>query len=111
MTAIATPARRSPAATKAEGVVRTARHLYYFNGSGPWPGVTSITRVLDAPALTNWKLGEVARSAVENAERLVDTGERPPGYRPDTARRIVAAKREATKASRNAQRTPSGGMR
>ena len=50
MTAIATPARRSPAATKAEGVVRTARHLYYFNGQGPWPGVTSITRVLDAPA-------------------------------------------------------------
>ncbi len=24
--------------------------------------------MLDAPALTNWKLGEVARSAVENAE-------------------------------------------
>ena len=72
MTAVATtPGRRSPAATKAEGVVRTARHLYYFNGQGPWPGVTSITRVLDAPALTNWKLGEVARSAVENAERLV----------------------------------------
>ena len=54
MTAVATPARRSPAATRAEGVVRTARHLYYFNGRGPWPGVTSITRVLDAPALTNW---------------------------------------------------------
>jgi hypothetical protein len=71
MTAVATPARRSPAATRAEGVVRTARHLYYFNGAGPWPGVTSITRVLDAPALTNWKLGEVARSAIENAERLV----------------------------------------
>ena len=52
MTAVATtPGRRSPAATKAEGVVRTARHLYYFNGQGPWPGVTSITRVLDAPAL------------------------------------------------------------
>jgi hypothetical protein len=71
MTATATPTRRSPAATRAEGVVRTARHLYYFNGAGPWPGVTSITRVLDAPALTNWKLGEVARSAVENAERLI----------------------------------------
>jgi len=28
-------------------------------------------RVIDAPALTNWKLGEVARSAIENAERLV----------------------------------------
>ena len=71
MTVVATPTRRSPAATKAEGVVRTARHLYYFNGQGPWPGVTSITKVLDAPALTNWKLSEVARSAIENAERLV----------------------------------------
>ena len=27
--------------------------------------------MLDAPALTNWKLGEVARSAIEKAERLV----------------------------------------
>jgi hypothetical protein len=53
------------------GVHRTPRHLYYFNGEGPWPGVTTITKVLDAPALTNWKLGEVARSAVDNAERLI----------------------------------------
>ncbi len=22
-----------------QGVVRTPRHLYYFNGEGPWPGV------------------------------------------------------------------------
>ena len=27
--------------------------------------------MIDAPALTNWKLGEVARSAIENAERRV----------------------------------------
>ena len=59
------------AATPTVGVHRTARHLYYFNGAGPWPGVTSITRVLDAPALTNWKLNQVALSAIENAERLV----------------------------------------
>jgi len=71
MTAATVTRPRAKATTPAEGVVRTARHLYYFNGQGPWPGVTSITRVLDAPALTNWKLGEVARSAVENAERLV----------------------------------------
>jgi hypothetical protein len=70
MTTVTRP--RAKAAALAEGVVRTARHLYYFNGQGPWPGVTSITRVLDAPALTNWKLGEVARSAIENAERLIE---------------------------------------
>jgi hypothetical protein len=53
------------------GVHRTPRHLYYFNGEGPWPGVTTITKVLDAPALTSWKMTEVARSAVDNAERLI----------------------------------------
>ena len=57
------------------GVRRTKRHAYYFNGAGPWPGVTSITRVLDAPALTNWKLGQVAQSAVEHAERLIEDRE------------------------------------
>jgi hypothetical protein len=61
---------RKPAAP-ADGVVRTPRHLYYFNGAGPWPGVTTITKVLDAPALTNWKMTEVAKAAVENAERLI----------------------------------------
>jgi len=75
MTTAAVTRPRAKAAAPAEGVVRTARHLYYFNGQGPWPGVTSITRVLDAPALTNWKLGEVARSAVENAERLIEDRE------------------------------------
>lgn len=59
------------AATRPMGVHRTKFHLYYFNGEGPWPGVTSITKVLDAPALTNWKLNQVALNAIENAERLV----------------------------------------
>jgi hypothetical protein len=73
MTVATTATHQTPAV--AQGVVRTARHLYYFNGQGPWPGVTSITKVIDAPALTNWKLGEVARSAVENAERLIEDRE------------------------------------
>ena len=41
--------------TPVAGVHRTKTHQYYFNGAGPWPGVTSITKVLDAPALTYWK--------------------------------------------------------
>ncbi len=68
---IASSARRPPTAPPPQGVHRTRFHLYYFNGEGPWPGVTSITKVLDAPALTNWKLNQVARSAIENAERLI----------------------------------------
>src|SRR3954471_467600 len=54
------------------GVVRTPRHLYYFNGQGPWPGVTTVTDVLDKPALVRWKVEQVALAALENAERLVD---------------------------------------
>jgi PD-(D/E)XK nuclease superfamily len=61
--------------TPVAGVHRTKTHLYYFNGNGPWPGVTTITKVLDAPALTNWKMGEVARSAIELAERLIEDRE------------------------------------
>lgn len=69
---IVTPAtpRRSSAAPPPQGVHRTRFHLYYFNGEGPWPGVTTVTKVLDAPALTTWKLNQVALSAIENAERL-----------------------------------------
>jgi hypothetical protein len=62
-------ARRSTIATV--GPVRTPKHLYYFNGAGPWPGATAVTDVLDKPALTNWKRRQVALAAVEHAERLV----------------------------------------
>jgi hypothetical protein len=53
------------------GVVRTSRHLYYFDGAGPWPSVTTITDVLDKPALTTWKQKQVAEAAIANAERLI----------------------------------------
>ena len=53
------------------GVVRTPRHLYYMNGKGPWPGVTTVTDVLDKPALLKWHKEQVAAAAVEHADRLV----------------------------------------
>jgi hypothetical protein len=34
--------------------------------------VTTVTDVLDKPALTRWKVEQVALAALENAERLVD---------------------------------------
>ena len=49
--------RRPP--TPSEGVHRTKQHLYYFNGAGPWPGVTTVTDVLDKPALTYWKRDDI----------------------------------------------------
>lgn len=54
-----------------QGVVRTPRHLYYFNGAGPWPGVTTITDVLDKPALTKWHREQVALAALVHADRLI----------------------------------------
>ena len=68
---------RTPAAAanRQVGVHRTKTHLYYFNGAGPWPGVTSITRVLDAPALTYWKMNQVAQAAIAGAERLIEDRE------------------------------------
>jgi hypothetical protein len=53
------------------GAVRTPRHLYYFNGNGPWPGVTTVTDVLDKPALLKWHKEQIATAALEHADRLV----------------------------------------
>lgn len=70
-TATVVRARRPSVATATVGVVRTPRHLYYFNGQGPWPGVTTVTDVLDKPALVKWKREQVALAAINHAERLV----------------------------------------
>lgn len=59
------------AARSAVGVVRTPKHLYYFDGRGPWPSVTTVTDVLDKPALTKWHRTQVAEAAIANAERLL----------------------------------------
>jgi hypothetical protein len=54
------------------GAVRTPRHLYYHNGRGPWPGVTTITDVLDKPALVKWKREQVALAALAHVDRLAE---------------------------------------
>ena len=71
MTTATAPRTRTPA----EGVHRTKTHQYYFSGAGPWPGVTSVTKVLDAPALTYWKMNQVAQAAIAGAERLIEDRE------------------------------------
>lgn len=71
----ATAPKRSRAAMPPTGVHRTPAHLYYFNGQGPWPGVTTVTDVLDKPALTRWKVEQAAIAAIESAERLVEDRE------------------------------------
>jgi hypothetical protein len=66
-----TATRTRPIPTTSPGVTRTPRHLYYFNGAGPWPGVTTVTDVLDKPALTRWHRTQVAEAALAHADRLV----------------------------------------
>jgi len=68
---VAAKARKPKTDNPTVGVVRTPRHLYYFNGAGPWPGVTTVTDVLDKPALTKWHREQVALAAIANAERLI----------------------------------------
>jgi len=53
------------------GLRRDARHRYYLDGVGPIPSVTTITGILDKPALTWWKLEQLAANAVQDAEMLV----------------------------------------
>lgn len=59
------------------GPHRTPRHEYYFNGAGPWPGVTSITDVLDKPALVRWKREQVALAAIGSLDWLVANRTKP----------------------------------
>jgi hypothetical protein len=67
---VATPkSRTQPSA--AVGVRRTPKHQYYFGDKGPWPSVTTVTDVLDKPALTRWHKEQVAQAAIANAERLL----------------------------------------
>jgi hypothetical protein len=87
--------RRSPAAeVPTAGVHRTPRHLYYFNGAGPWPGVTTVTDVLDKPALLRWHKTQIAEAAVAHAERLV--ADRAAGNTDAAVAFLLAARNEGT---------------
>ena len=84
---------QAPAAAT-EGVVRTPRHLYYFNGKGPWPGVTTVTDVLDKPALLKWHKTQIAEAALAHAERLVS--DREAGNGEAAVAFLLAARHEGT---------------
>ena len=84
-------ARTKPATV---GVVRTPRHLYYFNGAGPWPGVTTVTDVLDKPALLRWHKEQVARAAIASADRLL--ADRDAGNDDAAVAYLLAARNEGT---------------
>lgn len=52
------------------GLVRTDDHRYYWQGQGPFPGVTTVQGVLDKPALVNWAKKEVAACAMRHADDI-----------------------------------------
>lgn len=76
------------------GAVRTPRHLYYHNGRGPWPGVTTVTDVLDKPALVKWKREQVALAALAHADRLVT--DREAGNEEAAVAFLLSARNEGT---------------
>jgi hypothetical protein len=52
------------------GAYRTEKHQYYWNGSGPYPSVTTILDVMDKPALVSWAKRTVAEIAVNRWEEV-----------------------------------------
>src|SRR5688572_29161410 len=52
------------------GLHRTPKHEYYFNGDGPYPGVTAVLGIIDKPALVEWAKRETAECAVRNWDLL-----------------------------------------
>lgn len=81
-------------ATARVGVIRTPRHLYYFNGAGPWPGATTVTEVLEKPALNRWLREQTALSAINHAERLIV--DREAGDTEAAVAFLLAARNEGT---------------
>lgn len=54
--------------TTGTGLVRTDDHRYYWQDQGPFPGVTTVQKVLyTGEGLVNWAKGMVAEYAVQNA--------------------------------------------
>jgi hypothetical protein len=54
------------------GMFRTDDHKYFWNGDGPYPGVTSTIKMLDkSDVLVGWAKKETARFAVQNLDALV----------------------------------------
>ena len=54
------------------GLFRTERHAYFWNGAGPYPGVTTVIRALDKPAIIEWAKRETARCAIDNYDFVAD---------------------------------------
>lgn len=50
-------------AVKPRGLFMTEDHRYYWNGDGPYPSVTTILKVLDKPAVTQWVARETAKAS------------------------------------------------
>jgi hypothetical protein len=72
MTQVITPTTRVPTV----GLFRDDRHRYYWNGAGPFPGVTSVIKALDKPALIEWAKRETARCAIDNYDFVADLVQR-----------------------------------
>ena len=60
----------TPIAPVEVGLCRDERHRYFWNGGGPYPGVTSVLKVIYSFPLERWKLEGVARRALRDLDML-----------------------------------------
>lgn len=70
------------------GLFRDDRHRYYWNGEGPYPGVTTIIKALNKPEIIEWAKRETARCAIENYDFVADLVKRGG---PDAAKAWLAS--------------------
>ena len=61
-----------PATISPIGAYATPDHLYYFNGVGPVPSVTTVLGVLDKPAVGTWRAKGAARALLEANGHIPD---------------------------------------
>jgi hypothetical protein len=80
------------------GIDRDHWHRYFLNGDGPYPGVTSVTGVLDKPALTNWHRETVAGAAWDSLDILEAMRRDDPGNREAAIAYLTKRRDESAKA-------------
>jgi hypothetical protein len=80
----------TPAAIPQVGIHRTEDHWYYYDGAGPFPGVTTIIGMYDkSDALIGWAKREVSSFAIR---RLADIEKRlHEGEDPERVRKWIAS--------------------
>lgn len=91
-------AERLAESVKPMGLFMTEDHRYYWNGDGPLPSVTTVLKVLDKPAVTQWIARETGKAAFRWPRGFHDpaTGVDAPNTEDEYVRFLLAQPKEIT---------------